>query len=104
MLDQLSDDCSVRLLNIIDDFNREALAIEVDFPLHASRVVKTLEQLIERKGKSAAIRCDNGAEYTGKALMSCAHQQNIAFKFIQLSKSQQNLYIERYIALCVMTD
>ncbi|EEP93582.1 ISxcd1 transposase, partial [Yersinia aldovae ATCC 35236] len=37
MYDQLSDGRSVRLLNVIDDFNREALAIEVDFSLPASR-------------------------------------------------------------------
>jgi putative transposase len=62
MHDQLSDGRSVRLLNI-DDFNREALAIEVDFSLPASQVVRTLEQLIEWKGKPASIRCDNGPEY-----------------------------------------
>lgn len=56
MHDQLSDGRSVRLLNVIDDFNREALAIEVDFSLPASRVVRTLEQLIAWKGKPAAIR------------------------------------------------
>ncbi|MCL6409027.1 transposase, partial [Dickeya dadantii] len=68
MHDQLSDGRSVRLLNVIDDFNREALAIEVDFSLSANRVVRTLERLIEWKGKPAAIRCDNGPEYTGKIL------------------------------------
>jgi putative transposase len=47
MHDQLSDGRSVRLLNVIDDFNREALAIDVDFSLSASRVVRMLEQLIE---------------------------------------------------------
>ncbi len=46
MHDQLSDGRSVRLLNIIDDFNRETLAIEVDFSLPASRVVRTLEQYL----------------------------------------------------------
>lgn len=69
MHDQLSDGRSVRLLNIIDDFNREALAIEVDFSLPASRVVRTLEQLIEWKGKPTAIRCDNGPEYTSNTLI-----------------------------------
>lgn len=59
MDDQHSDGRSVRLLNVIDDFNREALAIEVDFSLPANRVVRTLEQLIEWKGKPVAIRCDN---------------------------------------------
>jgi len=60
MYDQLLDGRSVRFLNVIDDFNREALASEVDFSLSASRMVMSLEQLIEWKGKAAAIRCDNG--------------------------------------------
>ena len=96
MHDQLSDGRSVRLLNVIDDFNREALAIEVDFSLPASRVIRTLEQLIEWKGKPRAIRCDNGPEYTGKMLMSWAVHQNITLRFIQPGKPQQNAYIERY--------
>ncbi|WP_152562926.1 MULTISPECIES: IS3 family transposase [unclassified Serratia (in: enterobacteria)] len=96
MHDQLSDGRSVRLLNVIDDFNREALAIEVDFSLPANRVVRTLERLIEWKGKPTAIRCDNGPEYTGKILTSWAVQQKIALRFIQPGKPQQNAYIERY--------
>lgn len=60
------------------------------------RVVSTLEQLIEWKGKPASIRCDSGPEYTGKILMSWAAQQNITLLFIQPGKPQQNAYIERY--------
>lgn len=69
MRDQLFDSRSFRLLNIIDDFNREALAIEADFSPPASRVVRTLEQLIEWKGKPESIRCDNGPEYAGSHLI-----------------------------------
>jgi len=53
MHDQLSDSRSVRLLNVIDNFNREALAIEVDFSLPASQVKRTLDQIIEWRGKPA---------------------------------------------------
>ncbi len=77
MHDQLSDGRSVRLLNVIDDFNREALAIEVDFSLPAIRVITTLEQIIEWKGKPESIRCDNGPEYAGNTLMTWAKQQDI---------------------------
>lgn len=96
MHDQLSDGRSVRLLNVIDDFNREALAIEVDFSLPAIRVIKTLEQIIEWKGKPVSIRCDNGPEYSGNTLMTWAKQQDIRLNFIQPGKPQQNAYIERY--------
>lgn len=68
MHDQLSDGRSVRLFNVIDDFNREALCIEVDFSLPASRVKRALEQVIAWRGKPAAIRCDNGPEYISEEL------------------------------------
>ena len=68
MHDQLSDGRSVRLFNVIDDFNREALCIEVDFSLPASRVKRALEQVIAWRGKTAAIRCDNGPEYISEEL------------------------------------
>jgi len=59
MHDQLSDDRSVRILNVIDDFNREALGIEVDFSQPSERVVRVLEQVIQWRSKPAMIRVDN---------------------------------------------
>lgn len=103
MHDQLSDGRSVRLLNVIDDFNREALVIEVDFSLPASRVVRTLEQLIEWKGKPAAIRCDNGPEYTGNVLISWAARQNIDLRFIQPGNPNRTLILSVITGQCVMT-
>lgn len=63
MADQLVDGRSIRTLNVLDDFNREGLTIEVDFSLPAERVVRTLNQLIQWRGKPDAIRVDNGSEY-----------------------------------------
>ena len=60
MADQLADGRSFRTLNILDDFNREGLTIEVDFSLPAERVVRTLNQIISWRGKPLAIRVDNG--------------------------------------------
>ncbi len=64
MHDQLVDGRSIRLLNVIDDFNREALGIEVDFSLPSERVIRSLNQIIEWRGKPRAIRSDNGPEST----------------------------------------
>ena len=60
MHDRLQDGRAIRLLNVIDDYNREGLAIETDFSLTAERVLRTLEQIIEWRGVPQAIRCDNG--------------------------------------------
>lgn len=96
MHDQLSDGRCVRLLNIIDDFNREALSIEVDFSLPAVRVKQTLERLIQWRGKPTSIRCDNGPEYRSHLLIKWAKNNDIELNFIQPGKPQQNAYIERF--------
>ncbi|VVE11959.1 integrase, catalytic region [Pandoraea cepalis] len=58
MHDQRVDGRSILALNVIDDFTREALGIEVDFSLPPERVIRTLKQHIEWRGKPKGIRCD----------------------------------------------
>jgi len=72
MHDQLETGRSIRLLNVIDDFNREALAIEIDFSLSSLRVIRILEQIISRIGKPRVIRCEDGPEYLIHALQAWA--------------------------------
>ena len=96
MHDQLADGRGYRLFNVIDDFNREGLAIEVDFSLPSERVMRALDQLIEWRGAPRMIRCDNGPEYISGALQCWANRRGIALQFIQPGKPQQNAYVERY--------
>lgn len=96
MHDRLADGRSVRLLNVLDDHNREGLAIEVDFSLPAERVVRALNQIIEWRGQPQAIRCDNGPEYISATLQAWAEQRGIRIDYIQPGKPQQNAYVERY--------
>lgn len=56
--DSLADGRSLRTFNVIDDYNREGLAIDVDLSMHSTRVIRSLEQIIEWRGKPSAIRCD----------------------------------------------
>src|SRR5690606_34826170 len=96
MHDRLADGRSIRLFNVIDDYNREGLAIEVDFSLPAERVIRTLSQIIEWRGRPDMIRCDNGPEYISAALQAWAEQCGIRIAYIQPGKPQQNAYVERY--------
>jgi putative transposase len=96
MHDSLENGKNYRLLNIIDDYNREGLAIEVDFSLSAERVIRTLNQVIEWRGRPSSIRCDNGPEYISKLLRRWAEKTSIKLLFIQPGKPQQNAYVERY--------
>lgn len=96
MHDQLENGRPYRLFNVLDDFNREGLAIEVDFALPAARVIRALDQVIEWRGKPLQLRCDNGPEYISHLLEKWALKHQIKLMFIQPGKPQQNAYIERY--------
>jgi putative transposase len=96
MHDQLENGRSYRLFNVIDDFNREGIGIEVDFSLPAARVIRSLNQMIESRGKPKELRCDNGPEYISTSLGDWAKENDITLKFIQPGNPQQNAYIERY--------
>ena len=96
MHDQLSDGRSFRTFNVIDDFNREGLCIEVDFSLPSERVTRALDQVIEWRGKPKAIRCDNGPEYISDKILKWAEKRDIKLEHIQPGKPQQNAYVERY--------
>ncbi len=96
MSDQLADGRTFRTLNVIDDFNREGLAIEVDLSLPALRVIRTLERIIEWRGTPLNLRVDNGPEYVGAALQTWAQNRGIGISYIQPGKPQQNAYVERY--------
>ena len=93
MHDQLQDGRSIRLLNVIDDFNREALGIEVDLSLPSHRVMRTLQQIMAWRGKPQVIRCDNGPEYISAALLNWASARGIHIEHIQPGKPQQNAYV-----------
>lgn len=96
MHDQLENGRSYRLFNVNDDFNREGLAIEVDFSLPSERVIRALEQIIEWRGMPKVLRCDNGPEYISAALSIWAERRGIRLEHIEPGKPQQNAYIERY--------
>lgn len=95
MNDSLVDGRKYRLLNVIDDFNRESLAIEVDTSLPSLRVIRVLDRLIAQRGKPANIRTDNGPEFISHKLEEWCCQNQITLQFIQPGRPMQNAYIER---------
>jgi putative transposase len=96
MSDVLSNGRTFRTLNVVDDFNREALWIEIDTSLPAERVVRVLEHLLAWRGKPASIRMDNGPELISHRLESWAQEKHIELLHIQPGKPAQNAYIERF--------
>lgn len=96
MSDSLTSGRRFRTFNVIDDFNREILAIEIDTSLPSSRVVRTLLRLFETYGKPSTIRMDNGPEFTSTVLESFCEAHGVKLGFIQKGKPTQNAFIERF--------
>jgi len=85
-----------RTLNVLDEANREALAIEVGASIPATRVVRVLEQLLALYGRPQALRLDNGPELTAEVFTAWCDAQQIALRYIQPGKPDQNAFIERF--------
>ncbi len=96
MSDALEDGRKTRILTIVDDYNRECLAIECGISIPAERVIRTIERIIEQRGRPQHIRMDNGPEFTSHVFSHWCEEQHINQLFIQPGKPHQNGYIERF--------
>jgi putative transposase len=94
--DALSEGRKFRSLNIVDDFNRECLAAEVDTSITGARVVRVLERLRERRGLPQILVMDNGPEFAGRAVDVWAYEQGVKLHFIEPGKPVQNAFIESF--------
>lgn len=99
-MDFVSDVCEsgrkFRVLNIIDDFNREAVAQEPATSIPAEKLVRFVELAISEYGKPRKIRTDNGPEFISKVFEEWCKGNGIEHMFTQPGKPMQNGYIERF--------
>lgn len=85
-----------RTFNVLDDFNREALDIEVDLNLPADRVIRTLDRIAAWRGYPGQLRMDNGPECIALATADWAEEHGVDLEFIQPGRPMQNGFIERF--------
>ena len=85
-----------RTFNVVDDFNRESLAIEVDLNLPAPRAIRVLNRITSQRSYPERVRMDNGPEFVSVALAGWAEDHNVQLEFIQPGRPMQNSYIERF--------
>jgi putative transposase len=96
MCDSLWDGRKFRLLNVIDDYNREILAIEADTSLPALRVIRVLENIKLTRGLPTMIRVDNGPEFISDKFDLWCKANKIQLVYIQPGKPTQNAFVERF--------
>ena len=96
MSDNLSNSRKFRTFNVLDDFNREALTIEVDTSLPSARIIRSLEVIGSERGFSKYIRSDNGPEFISHSFRKFCCSHRIRHRRIEPGKPQQNSYIERF--------
>lgn len=85
-----------RVLNILDDFNRKAVAQKLSMSMPARRVIRFLEEAIWINGKPKNLRCDNGPEFISHEFQSWCKGNDICIKYTQPGCPTQNSYIERF--------
>jgi putative transposase len=96
MCDSLNCGKRYRLFNIVDDFNRELLHIEVDTSITSLRLVRVFELLRLEHGLPQVLRTDNGPEFLGESFCEWAKNAGMVIQYIQPGKPNQNAYIERF--------
>jgi len=97
MRDSLRGGRTFRSLNILDEYNREALWIEIDTSLPARRVTWVLDRVAEWRGAyPRQLRLDNGPEFIAREMAHWAEIHQVTLAFIEPGKPAQNAYIERF--------
>jgi putative transposase len=96
MSDVLWDGRRFRTFNVVDDFNREVLAVEIDLNLPAARIIRVLDRIAAWRGYPQKLRLDNGPELTSKAMFLWSQRVAVKLHFIQPGKPTQNSFVESF--------
>lgn len=96
MSDALSDGRRFRVLCIVDDFSREALATVADISLSGLRLTRELDELIRRRGRPDMIVSDNGTEMTSHAVLRWCQETGVGWHYIAPGKPMQNAFVESF--------
>jgi putative transposase len=96
MVDTLADGRGFRTLNVVDDFTKECVAIEVDRSLPGLRVIRVLDRLAETVGLPKILVMDNGPEFSGRALDTWAYARGVQLRFIRPGKPTDNAFVESF--------
>ena len=93
VFDRIASGRTVKCLAIVDDATHEAVAIVPEHTIGGDHLTRILDGICSQRGKPTMIRSDNGAEFTGKAML---HRNGISLRLIEPGKPNQNAYVESF--------
>jgi putative transposase len=96
--DTLANGRKIRLLNVIDDYTRECLVVEVDSTLPSRRVINALEAIAALRGYPGTVKFDNGSEFASLAMLRWGAEKDVKLHFIDPGKPTQNGKAESFNA------
>lgn len=96
VFDRLADGRSLKCLTVVDDATHESVTITPDTAISGAYVARILERIKHERGLPKVIRSDNGKEFCGRAMAIWAHENNVALRFIEPGKPNQNAYVESF--------
>jgi putative transposase len=96
VFDRSADGRSIKSLTIVDDASHESVAIEPERAISGRQVTRILDHLAQTRGLPQVIRTDNGKEFSGRAMLTWAHDRQVKLRLIEPGKPNQNAYVESF--------
>jgi transposase InsO family protein len=96
VFDRVASGRSIKSLTVVDDATHEAVAVVPEHSIGGDRLTRILDEVCAQRGRPGVIRSDNGAEFTGKAMLNWAYRNGVMLKLIEPGKPNQNAYIESF--------
>jgi len=96
VFDRVASGRSIKCLTVVDDATHEAVAVVPEHSISGDHLARILDHVCAQRGKPGVIRSDNGAEFTGKAMLNWAYRNGVTLKLIEPGKPNQNAYVESF--------
>jgi transposase InsO family protein len=96
VFDRIASGRTLKCLAIVDDATHEAVALVPEHTIGGEHLTRILDAICSQRGKPSIICSDNGAEFTGKAMLTWAHRNGVALRLIEPGKPNQNAYVESF--------
>jgi len=96
VFDRIASGKTVKCLTVVDDATHEAVAVVPEHTIGGDHLTRILDGICSQRGRPKMIRSDNGAEFTGKAMLTWAHRNGVALRLIEPGKPNQNAYVESF--------